>query len=284
MEERYPIGETDTVTLAVLRHNREAEGYRRWSVAFGLLGGEATVHVPGHYPGVLAGRLRAADIAFAPGARRDRLRLVDVKTRSLGEPVVCAWVPRVLTSIEDGEEIVDEASGQERHVERHDAAKPRRRQQERQQAFARFVVQVVEQPGEDGDVGIELFDVAPFERLFSKFDHFAGPALSGALHRSLPRRVERAAIGVEPDVAGETRQVLEGDAGTAADVDDGVRPLDAKRRQHRTHVDAAHDERAHEVVDERDSDDRVSDGHERTIAEALSNECPGRRRPADSVI
>ena len=36
-------------------------GYPMWSASIGLRGGEATVHVPGHYPGVLARRLRAAD-------------------------------------------------------------------------------------------------------------------------------------------------------------------------------------------------------------------------------
>jgi hypothetical protein len=82
MEERYPIGETDTVALAVLRHDREAEGYRRWSVAFGLRGGEATVHVPGHYPGVLAARLRAADVSFAPGARLGRDEYLDLTALS----------------------------------------------------------------------------------------------------------------------------------------------------------------------------------------------------------
>ena len=56
LDERYPIGETVSVKVAVLRHDR-AEGYLRWSVAVGLRSGEATVHVPGHYPGVLAGRL-----------------------------------------------------------------------------------------------------------------------------------------------------------------------------------------------------------------------------------
>src|SRR5690349_9109690 len=78
MEERYPIGETDSVALAVLRHDHEDEGYRRWSVAFGLRGGEATVHVPGHYPGVLAGRLRAANAQFAPGARLGRDEYLDL--------------------------------------------------------------------------------------------------------------------------------------------------------------------------------------------------------------
>jgi hypothetical protein len=82
VEERYPIGETESVALAVLRHDREDEGYRRWSVAFGLLGGEATVHVPGHYPGVLAERLRTADARFAPGARLGRDEYLDLTALS----------------------------------------------------------------------------------------------------------------------------------------------------------------------------------------------------------
>ena len=69
MDERYPIGETDSVAVAVLRHERRDAGYPMWSAAIGLRGGEATVHVPGHYPGVLAQRLRAADERFAPGAK-----------------------------------------------------------------------------------------------------------------------------------------------------------------------------------------------------------------------
>jgi hypothetical protein len=78
VDERYPIGETDSVAIAVLRHDRKDEGYRRWSVAFGLRGGEATVHVPGHYPGVLAERLRAADARFAPGGRLGRDEYLDL--------------------------------------------------------------------------------------------------------------------------------------------------------------------------------------------------------------
>jgi hypothetical protein len=77
MEERYPIGETESVSVAVLRHE-PGEGYRRWSVSVGLRSGEATLHVPGHYPGVLAGRLRAADVRFAPGARLGRDEYLDL--------------------------------------------------------------------------------------------------------------------------------------------------------------------------------------------------------------
>ena len=69
MDERYPIGATDSVSVAVLRHERAEAGYAQWSAAVGLRGGEATVHIPGHYPGVLAGRLRAADARFRAGAK-----------------------------------------------------------------------------------------------------------------------------------------------------------------------------------------------------------------------
>lgn len=77
MDERYPIGDTDSVSVAVLRHEA-GEGYLRWSAAIGLRSGDATVHVPGHYPGVLAGRLRAADARFAPGARLGRDEYLDL--------------------------------------------------------------------------------------------------------------------------------------------------------------------------------------------------------------
>src|SRR5919201_6959648 len=69
MSERYPIGETDSIGVAVLRHEARDPGYPQWSVALTTSGGEATVHVPGHYPGVLAMRLRQADMRFAPGAK-----------------------------------------------------------------------------------------------------------------------------------------------------------------------------------------------------------------------
>jgi hypothetical protein len=69
VDERYPIGETVSVAVAVLRHERREAGYPMWSAAISTRGGEATVHVPGHYPGVLAQRLRLADERFAPGAK-----------------------------------------------------------------------------------------------------------------------------------------------------------------------------------------------------------------------
>ena len=69
MDERYPIGETDSVAVAVLRHERREAGYPMWSAAISTRGGEATVHIPGHYPGVLATRLRRADERFVPGAK-----------------------------------------------------------------------------------------------------------------------------------------------------------------------------------------------------------------------
>ena len=69
MEERYPIGETLSVAVSVLRHERRDAGYPMWSASISTRGGEATVHVPGHYPGVLAARLRQADERLVPGAK-----------------------------------------------------------------------------------------------------------------------------------------------------------------------------------------------------------------------
>jgi hypothetical protein len=77
MDERYPIGETETTAVAVLRH-AQGQGYGLWSVSVGRRGGEATLHVPGHYPGVLAVRLRAADARFEPGARLGRDEYLDL--------------------------------------------------------------------------------------------------------------------------------------------------------------------------------------------------------------
>ena len=78
MDERYPIGETESVAVAVLRHETRDPGYPQWSCAIGRLGREATVHVPGHYPGVLAQRLRTANEKFAPGARLGRDEYLDL--------------------------------------------------------------------------------------------------------------------------------------------------------------------------------------------------------------
>jgi hypothetical protein len=69
VDERYPIGETDSVVVAVLRHERAEAGYTMWSTAITTRGGEATVHVPGHYAGVLATRLRRANELFVAGAK-----------------------------------------------------------------------------------------------------------------------------------------------------------------------------------------------------------------------
>lgn len=78
MDERYPIGETDSVAVAVLRHDDRDVGYRQWSAAVGLRTGEATIHVPGHYPGVLAASLRSADARFEPGSRLGRDEYLDL--------------------------------------------------------------------------------------------------------------------------------------------------------------------------------------------------------------
>jgi len=78
VDERYPIGETDSVVVTVIRHERNDKAYGEWSAAVGLRTGEATVHVPGHYPGVLAQRLRLADETFTPGARTGRDEYLDL--------------------------------------------------------------------------------------------------------------------------------------------------------------------------------------------------------------
>jgi hypothetical protein len=78
VDERYPIGETDSVAVAVLRHERREAGYPMWSTAIGLRGGEATILVPGHYSGVLAQRVRDARERFAPGTRAARDEYLDL--------------------------------------------------------------------------------------------------------------------------------------------------------------------------------------------------------------
>ncbi|HEY8705297.1 MAG TPA: hypothetical protein VIL98_11115 [Gaiellaceae bacterium] len=78
MDERYPIGDTTSVAVAVFRHERHDAGYPMWSASIGLRGGEATVSVPGHYPTVLAQRLRAADAQFAHGTRLGRDEYLDL--------------------------------------------------------------------------------------------------------------------------------------------------------------------------------------------------------------
>ena len=78
MDERYPIGVTSSCTVTVLRQDGAESGYGGWSAAIGLLGGEATVRVPGHYAGLLADVLLSADGRFAPGARLARDEYLDV--------------------------------------------------------------------------------------------------------------------------------------------------------------------------------------------------------------
>jgi hypothetical protein len=78
MEERYPIGVTDSCAVAVLRHDGDGDAYGSWSATIGLRSGEATIRVPGHYAGVLAGRLGAAAERFTPGRRLARDEYLDV--------------------------------------------------------------------------------------------------------------------------------------------------------------------------------------------------------------
>jgi hypothetical protein len=85
MEERYPVGTTESAVVAVLRHERREPGYPRWSASVGLRGGEATVSVPGHYPAVLAQRLRLAAERFVPGARLARDEYLDLTALARGD-------------------------------------------------------------------------------------------------------------------------------------------------------------------------------------------------------
>jgi hypothetical protein len=78
MDERYPIGVTDSCAVAVLRHDGGGDGYGSWSATIGLRSGEATIRVPGHYAGVLAERLGAAAERFEPGRRLVRDEYLDV--------------------------------------------------------------------------------------------------------------------------------------------------------------------------------------------------------------
>jgi hypothetical protein len=78
MEERYPIGVTETCAVHVLRHDGDGDAYASWSATIGLRSGEATIRIPGHYAGVLAERLGAATERFEPGRRLARDEYLDV--------------------------------------------------------------------------------------------------------------------------------------------------------------------------------------------------------------
>jgi hypothetical protein len=82
MEERYPVGVTASCAVAVLRHDGDGAGYASWSATIGLRSGEATIHVPGHYAGVLAERLGAATERFTPGRRLARDEYLDLTALS----------------------------------------------------------------------------------------------------------------------------------------------------------------------------------------------------------
>jgi hypothetical protein len=98
VDERYPIGETDSVVVAVLRHERAEAGYTMWSTAITTRGGEATVHVPGHYAGVLATRLRRANELFVAGAKlpagRDEYLELTALARDDGETLALSSTAR----------------------------------------------------------------------------------------------------------------------------------------------------------------------------------------------
>lgn len=78
MDERYPLGVTSSCAVTVLRQDGAESGYGGWSASIGLLGGEATVRIPGHYAGLLADVLRSADQRFTPGTRLARDEYLDV--------------------------------------------------------------------------------------------------------------------------------------------------------------------------------------------------------------
>jgi hypothetical protein len=78
MEERYPVGTTSSCAVHVLRHDDGSDGYGGWSATIGLRSGEATIRVPGHYPGVLAGRLSTVAERFEPGRRLARDEYLDI--------------------------------------------------------------------------------------------------------------------------------------------------------------------------------------------------------------
>jgi hypothetical protein len=78
MDERYPIGVTDSCAVHVVRHGGDEAAYGSWSATVGLRSGEATIRVPGHYAGVLAERLCTAAERFAPGRRLARDEYLDV--------------------------------------------------------------------------------------------------------------------------------------------------------------------------------------------------------------
>lgn len=78
MEERYPIGATPSCAVTVLRGGEGDAGYADWAAAIGLRSGDATIRLPGHYPGLLAQRLRSAAERFAPGLRLARDEFLDV--------------------------------------------------------------------------------------------------------------------------------------------------------------------------------------------------------------
>jgi hypothetical protein len=98
VDERYPIGETDSVVVAVLRHERAEPGYTMWSTAITTRGGEATVHVPGHYAGVLATRLRRANELFVAGTKlpagRDEYLELTALVRDDGETLALSSTAR----------------------------------------------------------------------------------------------------------------------------------------------------------------------------------------------
>lgn len=84
MDERYPIGGTSSSFVAVLREGDGGVGYAGWAATIGLRSGDATIRLPGHYPGALAQRLRSAADRFEPGQRLARDEFLDVTAIAAG--------------------------------------------------------------------------------------------------------------------------------------------------------------------------------------------------------
>ena len=78
MEERYPVGVTESCAVPSCGTTAAETATASWSATIGLRSGEATIRVPGHYAGVLAERLGAAAERFEPGRRLARDEYLDV--------------------------------------------------------------------------------------------------------------------------------------------------------------------------------------------------------------
>jgi hypothetical protein len=77
----------------------------------------------------------------------------------------------------------------------------------------------------------------------------------------LLRKIDRDRIGVEAVIRSEVTQILMGDSGSAADIQDDVARLRFQIAIKRCPVDAADHQRADAVVDERKAEHALIEGH-----------------------